>query len=109
MRIGGDWLKSWSESGQRLEDLHELSINADGPWQTYMFMGVGHRERLYNNQYFNERWLDTYVQSRPRAGVSVAMGMNFARAVDFANTRMGDLLTLRPQASRLRVSSARLE
>ena len=43
--FGGDWEKSYDEAGNELEEEIGIGINAEGPLQSYIYMGFSQRER----------------------------------------------------------------
>jgi hypothetical protein len=97
IRISADWDKTWDQSDRKLEEETEISVNADGPLQSFMFLGYGQRQRFYNGNYFDEYFINFFGQMRPLAGMSISLGVNGGDTIDFVNTRLGQALSINPQ------------
>jgi hypothetical protein len=93
---GGEWDKKYDESGNKLEEKTELSINADGPMQTYLDLGITQKECFYNNEYFDEYFINFYGRMRPMAGMEIQLDAEFGDRIDYMNTRSGKMLTVGP-------------
>ena len=94
---GGEWEKSYDESGDELEEENLILINADGPMQSFLFFGYLQREHFYNGIYFDENNINFFGQIRPRAGMEISVSFNYGDRIDFSNTRLGTAFNIAPR------------
>ena len=94
IRTGGNWDKSYDQDGVELEEEWEgfIAFN-DGPKQSFIEMGGGVRERLFDSLYFDEQFAFIVAGMRPTPNLFTFIFAEDAKAIDFANTRRGDLQT----------------
>ncbi|TAJ93357.1 MAG: hydrolase [Gammaproteobacteria bacterium] len=97
--LGGDLDITFDQDGRELEREIEATVNAEGPWQSFMLLGGGLRRRSFENQYFDEYFLNFFGQMKPRAGVFIGLNLNGGNNIDFANARLGQILTIAPRAN----------
>lgn len=82
--------------GTRLNKWTEVNINMSGPLQSNMGFGFGPQESYYNGQVFDDDFFYLWGNMRPRAGLNLGLNVQAGDSVDFANTRQGKSLTIRP-------------
>ena len=99
IRIGGDWDITWDQAGRELEHEIEMGVNAEGPFQSFMFLGYGQRRRFYEDRYFQEYFVNFFGQMKPLSGMSIGLGANGGDTIDFANARLGQQITVSPQVN----------
>jgi hypothetical protein len=95
--VGSDYKKSFDEDGNDLVEEYGIRMNVEGPMQSFMFMGFEQRERFYNGKYFDEYNFFIFGHIRPIAVLEIGADFNFGDSVDYYNTRLGDLLSIRPE------------
>ena len=99
IRIFGNLNMTLDQDGRDLGKESVMGINADGPWQSFMFLGSGLRQRFFEDRYFDEYFVRFFGQMNPRSGMSIGMQVEYGNNIDFANARLGQLLTIGPQAN----------
>jgi len=92
----GDWDKSYDQDGNMLEEEIELHGNLQGPMQLYTNFGVVHRNRLFDDQYFDETQAMLYGQITPLSGLQLRVFTRFGSQIDYANTQLGDVIDIEP-------------
>lgn len=95
--LGVDWIKTYSESGDDLEDERIILVNADGPMQSYIFMSFSQKDHLYRGINFDEYNINYYTQMRPIAGMEIGLDLNYGDKIDYDNIRLGRVLSLGPR------------
>lgn len=92
----GDWDKTYDQDGNVLEEEYEIHGNLEGKKQFYTNFGVVHRERFYDDEYFDETQFMMFARFNPWAKVRVGNFFRFGKQIDFANTQLGDVLDIEP-------------
>ncbi len=95
--IGGGWGIEYDEQGDKLEEEAEISLNAEGPLQSIMFLGYNQRERFYDGIYFDEYVIFFFGQVRPMAGMEIGIDIDFGDHIDYDNTRLGRRFSVGPR------------
>jgi hypothetical protein len=95
-RLNGDWDITHDESGRVLEREIEAYFSVNGPRQSYFELGGLSRDRLWNNQLFPEKWLSFYSEITPRSGLSLGGFVRKGDQIDYANTRLADVVNFEP-------------
>ena len=95
--IGGDWEKSYDESGKTLEDQFGMRLNLEGPMQSFMFLGFNKGESFYNDEYFDVYGIFLFGRIRPTSNLEIGMDFDYGDSIDYANTRLGRSLTIGPE------------
>jgi hypothetical protein len=95
--FGGDWDIAYDESGNKLEEEAGIEINAEGPLQSFVFLGYNQGEHFYNGKYFDEYAIFLFGQIRPMAGMDIGFDLDTGDRIDFLNTRLGKILTFGPR------------
>lgn len=97
LNVGGDWDITHTQDGRLLEREIEASIWTQGPLQSFLEAGIGRRDRLYDDVLFDEIFSFFYGEVRPTGSLGLELFMRFGDEIDFDNTRLGDILVLRPR------------
>jgi hypothetical protein len=95
--LGGDWDITYDESGHKLEEEGGIRLNAEGPLQSFMFLGYNQGERFYDGEYFDEYVIFFFGRIRPMAGMDIGFDLDVGDSIDYANTRLGKMLTFGPR------------
>ncbi|WP_448546619.1 DUF5916 domain-containing protein [Thalassotalea fusca] len=88
--VFGDWDQTHDQDGNKLEQEIEIHGNLQGQKQFFTNFGIVHRERLFDDQYFDETQFMMFAKFVPVSGVEVGSFINFGKQIDFANTQLGD-------------------
>jgi len=94
--LGGDWEKSYDESGRTLEDQYGVRVNLEGPLQSFVFLGYSQGENFYNDEYFDVYTLFLFGRIRPSSNLEIGVDFDYGDSIDYANTRLGRSLTIGP-------------
>ena len=95
MTFGGDWDRREDQSGQLLEEEIEVSADFQGPYQSYITVGGGQRDRFFNGVTFDETFMSAYgeaIVGNLYGGVDLVV----ADEIDFVNTQPGELVQVNP-------------
>jgi len=95
----GDWDKTYDQDGKMLEQEVEIHANLQGQKQFYTNFGIVHRERFYDDEYFDETQLMAYARVTPIAGLKLEGFTRYGKQIDFTNTRLGDVFDFEPGVS----------
>ncbi|MEW6982436.1 DUF5916 domain-containing protein [Colwelliaceae bacterium 6471] len=93
----GDWDKTYDQQGNMLEQEIELHGNLQGQKQFYTNFGIVHRERFYDDEYFDETQAMAYASITPVSGLKFEGFTRFGKQIDFTNTRLGDIVNFEPE------------
>ncbi|MFL6236134.1 MAG: DUF5916 domain-containing protein [Thermoanaerobaculia bacterium] len=94
--LGGDWDRREDQRGQRLEELAEVTADANGPLQSYASLNVGRRDRFFNGVTFHQAFSSLYSEMQPTGDLFLSLSANLGDEIDFVNTRAGRLTQLSP-------------
>ncbi len=94
--IGGDWEKSYDESGRTLEDQFGMRMNLEGPLQSFLFLGFNQGEEFYNDENFDVYGIFFFGRIRPSSNLEIGIDFDYGDSIDYANTRLGRSLTIGP-------------
>lgn len=97
IELDGDWDITHDSSGRVLEREVEAEFEISGPLQSYVEVGAGYRQRLWNNTLFDENFKYFYGEFQPADGVFIGFFTRVGDQVDFANTRLGDFRSISPR------------
>lgn len=92
----GDWDKTYDQDGNMLEEEYEIHGNLQGKKQFYSNFGIVHRKRLYDGEMFDETQFMQFARFRPRRNIELGTFYRFGKQIDFANTRLGDVIDVDP-------------
>ncbi len=95
--VFGDWDKTYDQSGRLLEEEYELHANLQGNMQFYTNFGVVSRERLHDDEYFDELQFMMYARFTPIAGLELHNFFRVGDQIDFANTQLGKVINIEPE------------
>jgi len=95
----GDWDKTLDQDGKMIEQEIEIHGNIQGQMQFYSNFGVVTRERLYRDKYFDETQAMAYAEFVPFSGVEFGIFTRFGKQIDYANTRLGDVVIIEPRVN----------
>lgn len=90
----GDWDITHDQYGKMLEQEIELHGNLQGQKQFYTNFGVVHREKFYDEQYFDETQFKMFAKAVPLSGIEIGAFFRFGKQIDYANTQLGDVLNI---------------
>jgi len=88
--FGGDYDYSEEQNGDLLEREIEASGGVSGPLQSFIRIGVGDRDRRFNNVTFDEQFVNLHAEIRPTGSFFVFFNTALADQIDFANTQPGE-------------------
>ena len=94
--FGGDWDQTDDADGNLLERELETWIQLRGPMQSFYMIDTGRRDRFWNGVTFDERFTHFEMEMRPTGNLDLGLASTVADTIDFAHTRAGDLLRIRP-------------
>ena len=86
----GDWDKTHDQDGKMLEQEYEIHGTLEGQKQFFTNFGVVHREKLYDEQYFDETQFMMYAEMKPVANTQIGSFFRIGKQIDYANTQLGD-------------------
>jgi hypothetical protein len=84
------------ESGERLGDSFDITLNVEGPMQSFMFLTYKQEEELYNGLFFDKNSISLFGRIRPFAGVDISMDISYGDDIDYYNTRQGKQFSIGP-------------
>lgn len=90
IRFYSDWDISHDETGQVLEKEWEGNFHIHGPLQSHIDIGGGVRDRYWNNQMFNEKFIFGGYEFKPFKNLRTKLDFNVGHSVDFSNNRLSD-------------------
>jgi hypothetical protein len=94
--VWSNWNKSWDQADLELQEQVQGGIFFNGPWQSFGESWVGVAQRYYNGQYFDLNFRGFFTQFQPWAGAQFRINVNAGKAIDFANTQVGDNFSYGP-------------
>ncbi len=99
LSLWANWDKSWDQNDRNLQETGMIGLWFAAKQQSNMEIGLQQQERFYNGQYFdlNSGWL--FGQIQPWGGAQFRINVRKGDAIDFANTRAADNLTISPNIS----------
>jgi len=83
----GDWDKTFDQEGNVLEEEYEIHGNLQGQKQFFTNFGIVHREKFYDEQYFDESQFMMFAKFNPLANLEVGSFFRFGKQIDYANTQ----------------------
>jgi hypothetical protein len=97
--LGSDWDQTDAEDGTVLAKETELYVRLRGPWQSLYLLDQAWRHRFWNGVTFREKYTLFTADLRPSASLGLSLLAQVGDTIDFAHTRPGDLLRIRPTIS----------
>lgn len=96
IELDADWELTEDKTGQRLDERFQGTLRVRGPLQTLFTLGLGTRERFFNNRDFSEDFYNAYFEMIPNASIYFTLSVAGGDEIDFANTRPGEQFRLAP-------------
>jgi len=90
MDIYSDWDITHDQQGTVLEKEFEGSFGINGPLQSFYRVGLGVRDRFWEDQLFRENFRFFDFDMRPISGLGFGFFINMGHDVDYSNTRLAD-------------------
>ena len=94
--LGGGWEKEYDEAGNGLGEDFDISLNIDGPLQSFVFLVYRWGDELYNNIYFDKYSVSLFGRIKPMAGVDISLDVSYGDSIDYLNTRSGKQFSINP-------------
>jgi hypothetical protein len=94
--VGVDWEQARDQRGRLLERETEVSAEAEGPRQLFLFAQVGRRDRVFNGVAFDESDWSALVELDPTGDLHLGLFVRQGDEIDFLHTRAGEILQLEP-------------
>ena len=95
--LGGDWDHTFDNQGNKLEEETELSLEVFGSYQSALELGLGKRNRFWDQKYFDETFYYIDLSSQPLSGIKAYLGFSWGDKVDFVNTQLGEEFKISPE------------
>ncbi len=95
--LGGGWENKYDEAGNKLGKDFDISLNIDGPFQSFVFLAYRWGDELYNNIYFDKYSVGLFGRIKPMAGVDMSLDISYGDSIDYLNTRSGKQLSINPR------------
>jgi len=90
----GDWDKTYDQDGNVLEQEYEIHGNLQGQKQFFTNFGIVHREKLFDDEYYDETQFMMFAKMKPLASWEVGTFFRVGKQIDYANSRLGDVFNL---------------
>jgi hypothetical protein len=94
--LGGGFEKTRDEKGEKLGDNFDITLNVEGPMQSFMFLTYKQGEELYNGLFFDKNSVSLFGRIRPNAGVDISMDISYGDDIDYNNIRQGKQFSFSP-------------
>jgi hypothetical protein len=91
---GFDWIRD--EDGKKIGDNFDITLNIEGPMQSFMFLTLKKGEELYNGLFFDKDTVSLFGRIRPYAGVDISMDISYGDDIDYYNNRQGKQFSFGP-------------
>ncbi len=108
-RIYSDWDITHNDNNELIEKEAEMSFHLDAKYNSYLRLGLMHRDRVGSRQdkskldidgnttMFTEDRIDLYGQIKPINGLRLSSNFSYGDAIDFSNNRLGTSLHISPR------------
>jgi hypothetical protein len=96
LRLGIRGSNSTDAAGLLLERSAQPFFSFSGPLQSFVQMGVGPREELWNGQLFEMHGAFMFAQLRPRSGLNINIQVRRGEQIDYVNSRLADQRRIQP-------------
>ncbi|MEM7583242.1 MAG: DUF5916 domain-containing protein [Acidobacteriota bacterium] len=97
-RVGGVGDRVEDQSGQRLEQTFQTWVSVNGPRQSFAELELVSRERFFNGVDFEETQAEVEFEIQPTSRLELELEVLFGDQVDFANTQLGEVLSVESEA-----------
>ncbi len=91
---GFEWTRD--ESGKKIGDDFDITLNVEGPMRSFMFLTLKKGEELYNGRFFDKDKVSLFGRIRPYASVDISMDISYGDDIDYYNTRQGKQFSFGP-------------
>ncbi|MEL6870315.1 MAG: DUF5916 domain-containing protein [Pseudomonadota bacterium] len=95
--VGGDWDITHDQSGRVLERELEVRGEINAAKRSYVEVGAGIRDRLFDDIMFEEDFLFTFAEINPTGATSLSLFARRGKQIDFANSRIGKAVRFSPR------------
>ncbi len=86
------------KGGELLEEEWEIYFDAAGPKQSYLFLGAGTKDRVFDGLLFDDEvFFDLYFEFQPTAELFFTLSGRIADDIDFFNVQPGEELFIAPE------------
>lgn len=99
LRLNGDYDATFDSSGQELEREAEAYFSFNGEMQSYLQAGLVRRRQFYDGATYYQTLQSLYGEIKPSGAVSVGAFLRQGDAIDYANSRPGNVFQFEPWAS----------
>jgi Domain of unknown function (DUF5916)/Carbohydrate family 9 binding domain-like len=96
MRLNGDWDITHRGDGQLLERELEAYFSLNGPYQSFLQIGVMKRDRFWRDILFDEGWWSIYGEITPTSRIKFEMYLRNGEQIDFRNAKIANVTELSP-------------
>ncbi len=90
MDVYSDWDITHDQEGKVLEKEFEGSFGVNGPLQSFYRVGLGVRDRFWEDNLFRENFRFFDFDIKPISGLALGFFINKGHDVDFSNNRLAD-------------------
>jgi hypothetical protein len=87
--LSGNYEKIRDEGGEDLGNGFEITLNVEGPMQSFMFLTYREGKELYNGLFFDKYAMSLFGRIRPFAGVDISLDASYGDDIDYYNSRSG--------------------
>ena len=94
--LGGQLRDIEDHAGHGLDRRGEFWFSGQGPRQFFFNSGFGIGELYYNGETFDNNYVFTFIEAQPTAWLYFKMDSVYGDEPDYANTRAGKALILKP-------------
>ena len=111
MSLEGDIDATFSQDGEKIEEEAEMFFNINGPRRSFIRHGVIVRNKVGNRldtsnlaiegntETFKEKEFRSWMEFRPYPNVWLGNFFKFAENLDYANSRLGDVIAFEPRVT----------
>jgi hypothetical protein len=99
IRLHNEYAIGHADDGTFTEKQLSMRLGISGPMQSWTQISVGTESQLEDDVVFDMAEVALYFEAKPRSGLSMSIFAKVSDQIDFANTRLGDQLLIRPSFS----------
>lgn len=96
MNLIGSAYITHDSAGRMIDKSSELSYGVGGPMQSWTELGFQRGDFLWDDILFERDETYFFTQFRPKGGLYLSLFVAAGSQIDFANSRLGDQLTIEP-------------
>lgn len=90
----GDWDKTYDQDGNMLEEEYEIHGNLQGQKQFFTNFGIVHRNKFYDDEYFDETQFMMFAKIKPLSNFEIGTFFRVGKQIDYENTQLGDVVNI---------------